>query len=95
MDTDEFESVEDHFLSTMPTAEVTQIVKTASSGENTWICKSREMNDFGGGVLNEKLLYHGSGKNKPEPIYEGDTSFDMRFSRRGMWGCGNYFAANV
>ena len=57
--------------------------------------KSREMIKFGNGILNEKLLFHGSGSHNPREIYQGDASFDMRFSRRGVWGKGNYFAANA
>ena len=92
----EFESVEDHFLSTMPTAEVKQIHRIQNCVLwRKYVDKSREMNAFGGGVLNEKLLFHGSGANNPELIYEGDASFDIRFSRNGMWGKGNYFAANA
>ena len=94
--TDEFERVEDHFLSTLPAAEVKIIHRIQNRVLwRKYLDKSKEMNDFGGGVLNEKLLFHGSNKNKPEFIYKGDASFDMRFSRDGMWGRGNYFAVNA
>lgn len=47
------------------------------------------------GTLGEQLLFHGTRFNDPELIYEGDSSFDMRYSQNGMWGSGNYFAVNA
>ena len=92
----EFESVEEHFLSTMPTAEVKKIHRIQNRVLwRKYMDKSREMDEFGGGVLNEKLLFHGSRRNNPELIYRSDTSFDMRFSNDGLWGRGNYFAVNA
>ena len=46
-------------------------------------------------VLGEKALFHGTRNRKPEKIYKGDTSFDMRFCQKGMWDQGNYFAVNA
>ena len=43
----------------------------------------------------EKLLFHGTRDTDPKEIYKGDSSFDMRFSRQGHWGKGNYFAVNA
>ena len=43
----------------------------------------------------EKLLFHGTRDTDPKEIYKGDSSFDMRFSRQGLWGRGNYFAVNA
>ena len=45
-------------------------------------------------VLGEMSLFHGTSSHKPEEIYTGDASFDMRYCQRGMWGRGNYFAVN-
>jgi sacsin len=55
---------------------------------------SRRMMKYSGN-LGEKFLFHGTRFNKPELIYKGDSSFDMRFSHNGMWGHGNYFAVNA
>lgn len=41
------------------------------------------------------LLFHGTSDNNPSLIYGGDNSFDMRYSRQGFWGRGNYFAVNA
>lgn len=43
----------------------------------------------------ERILFHGTRQTSPKEIYEGDSSFDMRHSRDGSWGKGNYFAVNA
>ena len=43
----------------------------------------------------EKLLFHGTSDTDPKEIYKGDSSFDIKFSRQGLWGKGNYFAVNA
>ena len=43
----------------------------------------------------EKTLFHGTRQTNPKQIYEGGDSFDMRLSRDGAWGKGNYFAVNA
>ena len=40
-------------------------------------------------VLGEKPLFHGTRTNKPEAIFKGDASFDMRYCHSGLWGRGN------
>ena len=47
------------------------------------------------GVINEKLLFHGTRNTLPSRIYKDDEGFDMRFSRIGLWGGGNYFSVNA
>ena len=95
-DSEEFQTVEDHFLSTLPNAEVKHIHRIQNRVLwRKYLDKSKEMSDFGGGTLNEGFLFHGSRKNDPELIYRGDASFDMRFSSDGLWGHGNYFAVNA
>ena len=46
-------------------------------------------------VLGEQTLFHGTRTNKPEAIFKGDASFDMRYCHSGLWGRGNYFAVNA
>ena len=43
----------------------------------------------------EKLLFHGTRDTDPKEIYKGDSSFDIKFSKQGLWGRGNYFAVNA
>ncbi|XP_057308682.1 protein mono-ADP-ribosyltransferase PARP11-like [Hydractinia symbiolongicarpus] len=42
--------------------------------------------------VNEKLLFHGTRKNKPVLIWKGENSFDLRHCHVGNWGKGAYFA---
>ena len=42
--------------------------------------------------LNEKLLFHGTSRTPPSKIWQSEDGFDLRYSRRGMWGIGSYFA---
>ena len=43
----------------------------------------------------EMELFHGTSNNHPKCIYESEEGFDMRYSREGLWGQGNYFAENA
>ena len=56
---------------------------------------AKRMMEFNDGVTNEMHLFHGTSKVDPEKIYKGDSGFDMRFSDKGFWGKGNYFAVNA
>ena len=95
-ESEEFISVAERFLATLTNVDIIRIDRIQNRVLwRKYIDKSREMNRFGDGVLNENLLFHGSGSNDPELIYKGDASFDMRFSHDGIWGHGNYFAANA
>ena len=50
------------------------------------------MSHKGSEKVNEKELFYVSSSTAPEEIYKSEEGFDMRFSRKGMWGQGNYFA---
>ena len=43
----------------------------------------------------EMELFHGTRSNPPKCVYESEEGFDMRYSREGLWGLGNYFAENA
>ena len=43
----------------------------------------------------ELELFHGTRVNPPDYIYESEEGFDMRYSREGLWGLGNYFAESA
>ena len=62
---------------------------------NKYVDCSKRMFEYNNGRLNSLKLFHGTRTNKPEAIYEGDASFDMRYSNNGLWGRGNYFAVNA
>lgn len=40
----------------------------------------------------ELKLFHGTGLKKPDAIYRSEKGFDTRFSKKGLWGFGTYFA---
>lgn len=50
-------------------------------------------NDIEG--INELDLFHGTSNTEPALIYEGEEGFDMRHSRKGLWGRGIYFAKDA
>jgi len=59
-------------------------------------CQHKErINRKGSERVNEMELFHGSSSTAPEEIYKSEEGFDMRFSRQGMWGQGNYFAESA
>lgn len=45
--------------------------------------------------INEKRLFHGSGKTPPDKIYRSEKGFDFRFASQGLWGEGAYFAVDA
>ena len=93
---EEFERVAASFCQTLPNKNVVRIERIQNRVLwKKYVDKSRQMYQFGNGILNELLLFHGSRSHNPEEIYKGDASFDMRFSNEGMWGKGNYFAVNA
>ena len=95
MDAEEYERIETHFLQTVPNVTYLRIERIQNKllWQKYRDCSQR-MLQFGG-VLHEELLFHGSRHTDPKEIYGGDAGFDMRFSNRGMWGNGNYFAVNA
>ena len=44
------------------------------------------------GTANEMELFHGSKNTPSDDICASEEGFDMRFSRKGLWGTANYFA---
>ncbi len=91
----EWTKVEQKFKSTLSN----QIV-SISRIQNKWLwdfyCFQRKkLHEKNNGAINEMELFHGTRQNNPKLIYEGEQSFDMRFSKEGMWGRANYFAVNA
>ena len=81
-------------LDTLPQVEVMKIERIQN--RHLWekyIFHARRMKQKNNGNINEKELFHGTSGTLPEKIYaDEEEGFDMRFSRSGMWGQGNYFA---
>ena len=93
---DEYERVTGEFLKTLPNAVIQRVqrVQNKRIWEKYFHC-SKMLAKIDPPILGEKLLFHGTSDNDPKKIYSCDEGFDLRFSKEGMWGRGNYFAANA
>ncbi|XP_065897421.1 uncharacterized protein [Dysidea avara] len=94
--TPEWSKVSQQLHTTLSSAEIIKIERV----QNKWLWEkygqhSKRMKKKNGGVINEKMLFHGTRNNPPSSIYQDEEGFDMRFSNAGMWGTGNYFAVNA
>ena len=91
---DEFHRISALFLQSMPSRQIRRIERIQNMLLwRKFMDRARQMMEYDQ-VLGEQTLFHGTRTNKPERIYRGDASFDMRFCQSGMWGRGNYFAVN-
>ena len=57
--------------------------------------EKKQMSKRNVGEVNEKSLFHGSRKTKPKDIAFSLRGVDFRYSKKGMWGAGAYFAVNA
>ena len=95
-ESDEYDRVKGQFNCTLPQRKVNKIYRIQNKHLWTnYYDHSRRMLDVNNGVLREELLFHGTRQNDPKLIYRGTDGFDMRHSNAGVWGRGNYFAANA
>ncbi len=93
---EEYDTICNRFHLTLPNSAVIKIYRI----QNKLVWKkyrecSEEMKKYNDGILNEKLLFHGTKTTSPEEIYRSNTGFDARCSRQGLWGHGSYFAENA
>ena len=93
---EEYTRIHDEFKLTLPQRNIIKIhrVQNKPLWDEYTKC-SRKMEKVNDGILKEELLFHGTRNNDPKLIYGGSSGFDMRHSRTGMWGRGNYFAKNA
>lgn len=95
-ESDEYARVQGAFNCTLPQRKVNKIYRIQNKHLWTnYYAHSQRMLEVNNGILREELLFHGTRDNKPKLIYRGTDGFDMRHSRAGMWGRGNYFAMNA
>ena len=93
--TPEWISVQQDFNKTLASCPIREIVRIQNIYLwEKWIEERNRIGKFKG-CINEKDLFHGSGKNDPKNIYDSEIGFDMRFCSSGMWGQANYFAVNA
>ena len=84
---------------TIPAAQVTQIhcVQNRQLWEK-YTLERNHMENRNNGIVNEKLLFHGTRKNDPKTVALSLRGIDFRFSRRDhqlLWGQGAYFAVKA
>lgn len=92
----EWSKVSQQFCATLQSPSIVKIERV----QNKWLWEkynqhSERMKRKNEGVVNEKLLFHGTRNTPPSYIYQDEEGFDMRFSNAGLWGNGNYFAVNA
>ena len=92
----EWSKVAQKFHDTLPLKYIVKIERI----QNIWLWEKYyqhcdRMKRKCGGEVNEKQLFHGTRNTPPSSIYMDEEGFDMRFSRTGMWGIGNYFAVKA
>ena len=93
---DEYFSIAATFLQTLPQKTITRIERIQNKPLwRRYLDSAKRMAEFNNNMINEKTLFHGTSQTPPEAIYEGSRSFDITFSNNGLWGRGNYFAANA
>ena len=68
--------------------------------QNEWLWErysfaKKQMSKKNKGCVNEKHLFHGTRTTPPEKVFRSEKGVDFRFSRKGLWGMGSYFAVNA
>ena len=92
----EFSKVLSLMQRTMPNIRITKLERIQNEWLWTRYSQHRELiKKKNQGTAQELDLFHGTRSNPPDCIYTGEEGFDMRFSAKGMWGMGNYFAVNA
>ena len=93
----EYRDVAEVFLETLPNSQIKKIERIQNKllWQKYDDCLRRLKHQYNTPAVEERLLFHGTKGNNPSCIYEGDSSFDMRYSQQGMWGKGNYFAVKA
>ena len=94
--TTEFHEVSSAMKKTMPTSSITKLERV----QNRWLWDQyshtrKRISMKNGGEAKELNLFHGTRTTEPIAVYNGQDGFDMRFSAKGMWGTGIYFAENA
>lgn len=90
----EWNKIETEMKMSIPSVTVKQVerIQNVFLWSKYALCKER-MNKTNHGIINEKMLFHGTGGTPPRSIYRSEHGFDFRFSREAcLWGKGAYFA---
>lgn len=94
-DSDEWNEVVGIFRKSMSN-EVTKLVRI----ENTWLWSvysmhKKRLSYKNDGIVNERILFHGTRQTSPDVIYMGEFGFDNRFCSKGSFGIASYFAQDA
>ena len=93
---EEFRKVLHQMRESIPGVKIVTLQRIQNEWLWTKFSQHREMiREKNQGNLSEKNLFHGTRNTDPSLIYDGEEGFDMRYCEQGMWGRGNYFAANA
>ena len=93
---EEFRKVLHQMQESIPSVRIINLQRIQNEWLWTKFSQHREMiRKKNQGNLSELNLFHGTRNTDPSLIYSGEEGFDMRFCEQGMWGRGNYFAANA
>lgn len=92
----EWRKVEHHMMKTGSSTKIFRIERI----QNLWLWEDfyrsrKRMSDKNNGVVNEKLLFHGTRGTPPKKIYNSEQGFDNRLASTGLWGEGIYFAVDA
>ena len=84
------------FLKTLPTTKVTRVERI----QNKWLWErycfaKNRMSMANKGCINEEHLFHGTRGTPPEKVIKSEKGIDFRYSGKGLWGEGSYFAVNA
>ena len=68
--------------------------------QNIWLWEAYNFNKMrmcnrNCGIINEMLLFHGTGGNNPYKIACGEDGLDVRHSKGGSWGYAIYLSENA
>lgn len=89
----EYRRIRKKMRDSMPSVKILRLERI----QNKWLWRKyvrhrKDMSEKNKGDINEKELFHGTSATDPEKIYQSEDGFDMRYSRKGLWGQGSYFA---
>ena len=94
---EEWNHVQDLVHNSLPRARIQSLERIQS----TWLWEKydsakRRLLKVNAGAINEKELFHGTGKTSPHTIFKSEYGFDFRVAGEGrLWGEGAYFAVNA
>ena len=93
----EWANVQQRFLATLQTGTITSIQRIQNKQLwRSYVQARRRLSKKNKDVINERLLFQGTGGVRPEKVYNSEKGFDFPSTNiRGQWGEGAHFAVNA